>query len=219
MSATGLSPAGVVAAIVIAKPKTSLLEILPVSTARSNTIHRHQGATMRHPIRNLLLVLAATALLAATAAPPAVSEPESGTTAPPPGEQPEPSRPEPGRDAPASFRDIIAPLWPGQSCTFRARADNPHESGDDVSGHGAWVNTSRPSTNCPSQAEVTVEIQAFACWEEGPLTGNCVWIPQGSDTDTVYSKEQVSVHFRCHTTEETTWRTKDHRQGSHQQMV
>lgn len=166
---------------------------------------------MRHPFRNLLLVLATAALLAATAATPtAASEPGPDAATPPPGEQPESSQPGP-RDAFRSLRDIIAPLWPGRSCTFEAKSHNPHMSttvSGDVSGHGEWVNTSDPLTNCPSRAEVTVEIQAFACWEEGLLTGNCVWIPQGTKTESKYSGQQVAVHYRCHTTERTTWRTK-----------
>lgn len=28
-------------------------------------------------------------------------------------------------------------FWPGRSCTFYARADLPHRSGNDASGHGA----------------------------------------------------------------------------------
>lgn len=161
---------------------------------------------MRHPIRSLLLVLAATALLAATAASPAASEPESGTTAPLPVEQPEPSRPEPGGDATASFRDIIAPFWPGRSCVFEARAHNPHKSGTDASGHSSWEDNSENSGDCPARAEVTVELQARMCLAEYPNI--CDWVNHGTKTMSRYSEKQVSVRYPCHTTTRTFWRTK-----------
>lgn len=162
---------------------------------------------MRRPFRNLLLALATAALLAATAAAPtAASEPEPDATAPP-VEQPEPSRSSPGRDATASFRDIfIAPFWPGRSCTFRARPDDPHLSSnhEDASGHGAWLDTS--DNNCPATADVTVELQARWC-QEG-FFRVCGWITVGTKTESKSSGDQVPVHYRCHTTEETTWRTR-----------
>lgn len=131
---------------------------------------------MRHPIRNLLLVLAATALLAATAAPPAVSEPRLDATASPTVEQPEPSRPDLDRNAPTFFRDIIAPLWPGRSCVFEARAHNPHKSGNDASGHSSWDDNSEHSGDCPAKADVKVELQVWAC---GERSGRCRWVTRG----------------------------------------
>ena len=159
---------------------------------------------MRHPFRNLLLVLATAALLAAaTASPTAASEPGPDAATPPSGEQPESSQPGP-RDAFRSLRDIIAPFWPGRSCTFEARADNPHPSGRDASGHGAWEDNS--SDNCPARADVTVELQARWCLEGYWLI--CDWITVGTKTENNRPDEQVAVHYRCHTTEDTTWRTK-----------
>ena len=157
---------------------------------------------MRHPFRNLLLVLATAALLAATAATPtAASEPGPDPATPPPGEQPESSQPGP-RDASRSLRDIIAPFWPGRSCTFEARAHNPHPSGRDASGHGSWETPG----NCPARADVTVELQARWCLERLPFV--CGWITVGTKTENNRPEEQVPVHYRCHTTEDTMWRTK-----------
>lgn len=159
---------------------------------------------MRHLSRNLLLVLATAALLAATAATPtAASEPSPDAATPPPGEQPESSQPGP-RDVFRSLRDIIAPFWPGRSCTFKARADNPHPSGNDASGHGAWVD--RSSGDCPSEADVTVELQARWC-QEGFFCV-CDWTTVGTKTESKRSGEEVPVHYECHTTERTGWRTK-----------
>ena len=112
-------------------------------------------------------------------------------------EQPQPDDPEP---------DKTLDLWPGQSCTFYARADDPHPSGNDASGHGAWVNTSNPASNCPSRALVTVRLQAWECDVTYPY--RCAWYTKETRTQTKYSDQQVAVHFPCRTSNRSSWRTR-----------
>ena len=97
-------------------------------------------------------------------------------------------------------------FWPGRSCTFYARADLPHRSGNDSSGHGAWVNTANPASNCPNRAVVTVELQAWECVSTDPF--RCEWRTKKWKTLTRYSRQQVAVHYPCRTRETASWRTK-----------
>ena len=102
--------------------------------------------------------------------------------------------------------DNLALLWPGQSCTFYARPDNPHVSRGDASGHGAWVNTSNPASNCPDTALVRVQLQAWKCHPYNPF--DCSWFTMAERTQTRYSKQQVAVHYPCFTSETAGWRTR-----------
>lgn len=96
-------------------------------------------------------------------------------------------------------------FWPGRSCTFYARADLPHLSGNDASGHGAWVNTSNPANNCPNRALVTVKIQAWECVSTVPF--RCEWRTKNVKALMRYSRQQVAVHFPCRTRQMASWRT------------
>jgi hypothetical protein len=96
--------------------------------------------------------------------------------------------------------------WPGQSCTFRARPDNPHVSGGDASGHGAWENTSNPASNCPNTALVKVELQVWGCHPYNPF--DCNWFTRAQRTQTKYSGQQVAVHYPCSTSDFAGWRTR-----------
>ena len=140
---------------------------------------------------SLLLVLAPVALLSTATSPASASGQEPGEV-----EQPQPDDSEP---------DETLNLWPGQSCTFYARADDPHRSGNDASGHGAWVNTSSPSSNCPSRAWVTVKLQVWWCWGVNPY--ECEWRTMETRTQTKYSKQRVAVHIPCRTYDRASWRT------------
>lgn len=102
--------------------------------------------------------------------------------------------------------DTVLNLWPGQSCTFFARADNPHVSGGDASGHGAWVNTSNPASNCPNTALVRVQLQSWQCHPYNPF--DCSWYTRAERTQTRYSGQQVAVHYPCNTLETAGWRTR-----------
>jgi len=97
-------------------------------------------------------------------------------------------------------------LWPGQSCTFYARPDNPHVSGNDASGHGAWVNTSNPASNCPNTALVRVQLQAWKCHPRNPF--DCSWFTMAERTETRYSGQRVAVHYPCNTFDTAGWRTR-----------
>ena len=112
-------------------------------------------------------------------------------------EQPQPSK---------SALDDDPRRWPGQSCTFFARPDYPHVSGNDASGHGAWVNTSNPASNCPNTAQVRVQLQVWQCHPYNPF--DCSWYTRAERTQTRYSGQRVAVHYPCSTLETAGWRTR-----------
>ncbi len=145
---------------------------------------------------SLLLVLAPVVLLSTATSPASADEPELDEI-----EQPEPSEPDLDPDLDDGFL-----LWPGQSCTFYARADDPHRSGNDASGHGAWVNTSNPASNCPDTALVKVQLQAWQCHPYNPF--DCSWYTRAERIHTKYSKQQVTVRYPCRTFEGAGWRTR-----------
>lgn len=120
-----------------------------------------------------------------------------------------------GPGLPPLGKSLTGRFWPGRSCVFEARADNPHPSTDrntglpDASGHGAWVNKSRPLSNCPDEAEVSIELQARGCWYVGDVPINCRWVTLASDSGDRYSEQQIAVHAPpCDTLQDTLWRTK-----------
>ena len=112
-------------------------------------------------------------------------------------EQPQPGDPD---------LDETLSLWPGQSCTFIVRPDDPHVSEGDASGHGAWVNTSNPASNCPNTARVRVQLQAWQCHPYNPF--DCGWYTRAERTQTRYSGQQVAVHYPRDTFETAGWRTR-----------
>ena len=157
---------------------------------------------MRHPLARLVLLAVTAALLAVTMATSAAAS-ESKTDA---SGQTEPGQPdgESGDWAQQSEPDHAgtrSARWPGRHCKFHARAGNPHPSGGDVSGHGTWVNSSNPMSRCPSHAQVTVKVQAHGCWYNAYPYPVCTWVTHGTKTRSVRSKQQVPVHYRCHTFE------------------
>ena len=151
---------------------------------------------------SLLLVLAPVALLSTATSPASASGQEPGEVEQPQPDNPEPDDPEPDDPEPDKTLD----LWPGQSCTFYARADNPHRSGNNASAHGAWVNTSNPASNCPNTAQVKVQLQAWQCHPYNPF--DCSWYTRAERTHTKYSEQQVTVRYPCSTFEEAGWRTR-----------
>ena len=140
---------------------------------------------LRYPFKRFVPIVALAVMVTTLTTPAAATEPEKDRVA-----QEQPDDPGTGTDA----REARWPSWPGRSCTFRARADNPHLSGNDASGHGTWVNTSNPLTECPKQAEVTVKLQAYGCWYVFPYPV-CSWVTHGTRTEFVKSKGQVAVHY------------------------
>lgn len=96
-------------------------------------------------------------------------------------------------------------FWPGRSCTFEAKADNPHLSSNklDASGKGAWVNAS----NCPNEADVTVELQAYICTEI-LFYRSCDWVTVGSNAGSKIPEDRVIARYPCLTKDEASWRTK-----------
>ena len=152
---------------------------------------------MRDRFKKLLrvssaLVLATVVLLGTATSSASASGPELDDV-----EQPQPGDPD---------LDETLSLWPGQSCTFKARAHNPHRSGNDASGHGSWENTSNPASNCPNTALVRVQLQAWQCHPYNPF--DCSWYTRAERTQTKYSGQRVAVHYPCNTFETASWRTR-----------
>ena len=146
----------------------------------------------------LAAVLATVGLVVATVTPVAADEPKPSQVA---GET------QSDEPTPSESRGGSQPRqWPGRNCDFDARAHDPHLSGGDASGHGSWVNTSNPRSECPSRARVTVRLEAKKCQYTNPL--NCFWKTVKETTIMRYAKQQVAVHYPCHTTESTWWRTR-----------
>lgn len=95
--------------------------------------------------------------------------------------------------------------WPGSGCVFDAVTDFAHLSRNqvDASVHGRWVNRSRPNSNCPNTARVSVKLQAYGCVQP---SGPCGYWTVATRTRTKSSGSHVPVHYRCSTYEMTSWR-------------
>lgn len=156
---------------------------------------------MRYPLRIVQHLAATAVLLAVVATPAGASESELAEIAPDDGKQATSTGPGSEDAEGAAYA-----AW--NSCAFRARADDPHRSGSDASGHGAWVRDSVDPDDCPARIKVKVELQAYLCEELFGVILICGWETVGSKTELKYERQQVSVHVPCRTFEEASWRTK-----------
>lgn len=156
---------------------------------------------MQCSLKTVLCLAATAALLVAppTSAVASESEP-TGVT---PADETQAPTAEPGSD---HVDNAALAAW--SSCAFHARADDPHRSGNDASGHGAWVRDSSDPDDCPDKIKVKVELQAYLCQELFGVILICGWETVGSRTEEKYARQQVSVHVPCRTFEAAGWRTK-----------
>lgn len=100
---------------------------------------------------------------------------------------------------------VVTPLYEWWGCEWDGRSDYPHKSGNSASVHGYWVYL---SGNCPSTADVTVNLQALGC---SPL--GCTWINQATDTATAVTPGSGTGHWAtphkaCANSNTVAWRAE-----------
>lgn len=110
--------------------------------------------------------------------------------------------PYPGGEAGASADSTPSVQTVAGSCSYRTRGDNPHRSGADVSAHGWWLYL---SGSCPSQADVTVDLEQWWCDAFG-----CRWIWRARGSARVYagggSGRWANARKTCDSSQLTGWR-------------
>lgn len=82
---------------------------------------------------------------------------------------------------------VVTPLYEWWGCEWDGKADNPHVTAGEASVHGYWLYI---SGDCPSTADVTVNLQALGC-----STFGCSWITQATDTATAVTPGSGTGHW------------------------
>jgi hypothetical protein len=97
----------------------------------------------------------------------------------------------------------VSGTYTAGECSYQQANDNPHISGGDASVHGYWLFA---GGSCPSQAQVTVDLQAYWCDE---ISG-CRWINVARGSGDYASGggrgRRANARLTCASSEATGWR-------------
>jgi len=91
------------------------------------------------------------------------------------------------------------------TCVYDQGVDYPHVTSPDVSVHGWWIYR---SGTCPSQAKISVWLEAF--WQPASGAGYYVTVTPTPGTKTVYagggSANRANVRITCVASQQVSWR-------------